>query len=48
MYCGIFYGMLGLFLLRKILRLYRISDNIISLVLVTIFFCNTHLFYYSV
>lgn len=44
---GIFYVLLGLFFLMKLLRLYNIIENNITLVLLTIFF-GTHLFFYSV
>ena len=44
---GIFYVFIGLFFLQKILKLYSIHENVITLVLFSIFF-GTHLFYYSV
>ncbi len=44
---AIFYAMLGLFFLRKFLRLYFIPENIISIVVLAVFF-GTNLFYYTV
>lgn len=44
---GIIYGLVGLFFLQKTLRIYSIPENIITIVLFTIFF-GTQLFYYSV
>ena len=44
---GIFYGLIGLYLLRRLFRIYAISESIISIVLIALFF-GTHLFYYCV
>jgi len=43
---GIFYGLLGLFFSKKLLSIYTIPKNIISIILILILF-GTNLFYYT-
>ena len=44
---GIIYALIGLLFLQKILKIYSISESIITIVIFTLFF-GTQLFYYSI